>query len=74
MSQYEVIGSRSQVRGLVKCKDIASAEDAAQTFDHCAIYRMYDAKGNRFHSTADEAFLVKHYNDPFWINRGVKSA
>lgn len=67
---YTQFNCRASMRG----NDLAELRrelDARMTkpHDHYAIYH----EGSGFHSTAQQEFLVEHYNDLFWINQGVAS-
>ena len=68
--KYYLIYSKNQVRGS-SAGTLTQLRRRVRRWepDRWAIYREYDGVGNKFHSTADERFLVEH-DDPSWRNRG----
>jgi hypothetical protein len=76
--KFEVIGSSFNVAFLIKANTLEQARGKAKARmkypqDHYAIYKIRNKKGRRFHSSADETFLIEHYNSIYWNNRGYES-
>ena len=67
-----LIGSGNNLRQMLHGDSVEQleAQAAERGLDFWAIYRN-DAG---FHSSTQREFLVKHHNDPYWINVGVASA
>jgi len=72
----ELIGTtHNNVRVLYKgslAKLRRIAKDPKANLKHSAIYRQV-VGSETFHNATDERFLVEHYHDPYWLNRGVGS-
>ena len=75
MINFELLGTQ-KAKGRIMLTGATVKElrsDAiALELDHWAIYKTF-ANGRPFHNATDEAYLVEHFRDPYWLNRGVDS-
>lgn len=75
MINYELLGThKNKGRILIARATVAElrSEAIGLELDHWAIYKAF-VSGRPFHNATDEAYLVEHFNDPYWLNRGVDS-
>jgi len=75
VASYELLGTtKGRVRYLLHGVTVEEVRRkvAEWGFISYAIYKT-SVNGRRFHNATDEDFLVEHFNDPYWLNRGVDS-
>lgn len=75
MTNFELLGThKCKGRTLIAGATVAGLRNEAigLELDHWAIYKAF-VTGRPFHNATDEAYLVEHFRDPYWLNRGVDS-
>lgn len=77
---FELLGTTTGcIRIMLKARSVQALRAKARTYNiqgdtlkHWAIYRPF-VQGRPFHNATDERYLVEHWQDPYWLNRGFES-
>ena len=78
---FELLGTTTGcVRVMLRSRSVRLLRQRAMAYNvrgdtlkHWAIYRLF-VNGRPFHNATDEKYLVEHWRDPYWLNRGIGGA